>query len=369
MKILLVLACISLLILLVVMRDRYVNRCPVVDIESLNRARYQYAGETFDSIQKSKVILTDDWSDYILREFHEIQQCLVSKYGWKIIYRKDYSPKRLKDLNPSIVLLWEPWTDYFHTNNTHWNGISKDVPVMIYVDDLRHTDKNKQIHNSGYDMFIGPYKDSFRKTFPHLESRFGWVPHSAASSFEIGFNTTPKETVLVSGASSSTIYPLREKMYRLREDNTSLIEILDHPGYKKDFKQEDIVGESYAQKLQNHLVCFTDSSKYNLILAKYFEIPTVGSLLLADDMVSKEFKELGMIDMKHYVSCNKNNMFDKVKWVLDPENRETVDKIRKNGQILMLKYHKSCSRATSVNSYANILISSLHFQHHYLPLR
>ena len=131
-----------------------------------------------------------------------------------------------------------------------------------------------------------------------------------------------------------------------------------HPGYKnfdgieKDFK----IGRSYAKILNEHLCCFADCSIYGYIVSKYFEIPATGALLLAENP-NKDHKEfdnlesLGFIDNVNYISCTKDNIQDKINWILDPLNKCKIDEIRKNGMEMVRNNHSIKKRAVFIHKY------------------
>ena len=40
-------------------------------------------------------------------------------------------------------------------------------------------------------------------------------------------------------------------------------------------------------------------------------------------------KEIGFIDGENYISCNKENLIEKIEWICNGKNRDEVDRIRK----------------------------------------
>jgi hypothetical protein len=97
-------------------------------------------------------------------------------------------------------------------------------------------------------------------------------------------------------------------------------------------------------------VGFADSvSPFGYAVAKYFEIPATGALLLADDTVSAPLNELGFVANQHYVPVSLKNLEEQVQYVLAENNREELDKVRRNGQALVHQRHKSSDRARDIN--------------------
>jgi hypothetical protein len=85
------------------------------------------------------------------------------------------------------------------------------------------------------------------------------------------------------------------------------------------------------------------------VIAKYFEIPATGALLLADDAVAGPLKELGLIEYRHYLPVSCNDLEEKVHYVLDEKNHEELDEVRKLGQELIWERHKTSDRARMID--------------------
>lgn len=126
------------------------------------------------------------------------------------------------------------------------------------------------------------------------------------------------------------------------------IDYLDHPSYKN--LTHNIINENYYKKLNNYLCCFVDASIYNYLLLKVFEICSVGSLLLIDDTIKTTLNELHFLDNINCIMCNKNNIYEKIKFILDKNNRQEVDKIRFAGMNLVREKHSLNNRIIMFNS-------------------
>ena len=84
-------------------------------------------------------------------------------------------------------------------------------------------------------------------------------------------------------------------------------------------------------------------------MAKYFEIPATGALLLADNAVSLWLTQLGFEQYIHYVHVSKQNLEDRLRYVLDERNHNELDVIRRQGQELVWHRHKTSDRARDLN--------------------
>jgi hypothetical protein len=86
------------------------------------------------------------------------------------------------------------------------------------------------------------------------------------------------------------------------------------------------------------------------VLAKYFEIPATGALLVGDDAVGGPLRQLGFVANEHYVAVSAANLEEKIRFVLDEQNHEELDQIRKRGQELVWDRHKSIDRARQIDA-------------------
>jgi hypothetical protein len=124
-----------------------------------------------------------------------------------------------------------------------------------------------------------------------------------------------------------------------------------HPGYhcSYDYKRNQNIGIGFARKINRHRAAFTDSLKFGYVVAKYFEIPATGALLLADARVAPQLRELGFEENVHYVPVASEDLEEQVRFVLDPKNHARIDEIRKNAQMIVWERHKTSDRAKQID--------------------
>jgi uncharacterized membrane protein YcgQ (UPF0703/DUF1980 family) len=91
------------------------------------------------------------------------------------------------------------------------------------------------------------------------------------------------------------------------------------------------------------------SSKFNYVLAKYLEIPAVGSLLIANE--TNDLKKIGFIAGEHYVSITKENALETIYECLD--NPDKYIEIRKNGMGFVRRNHSINNRFEQLKNILN----------------
>ena len=104
-----------------------------------------------------------------------------------------------------------------------------------------------------------------------------------------------------------------------------------------------------SRSIHARVCAFTCAQTHAYTVAKFFEIPATGSLLLADASVSDPLLKLGFVEYQHYVPVHADRIQAAIEFALDPANRATVDGIRRAGQDLVLARHTTRHRAKLID--------------------
>jgi hypothetical protein len=299
---------------------------------------------------------------YVSREFFYVMRELIEGYGWRQIEtnRLWHSPRTLKATLagefgelPEAILFWE---GYHLLKDRVRDVLELDCRKYIFADDLHWWDEgmrqSKRLSYSLCDAILAAYGYAFESFFPDvaLAKEVIWVPHAASPDYLLPFNERPLNTVLLSGA-VNFYYPLRQQLKAVHDRSPDRVVFHPHPGYRcdYDYRNNESVGRGYARTLHGHRACFTDSVKYGYVVAKYFEIPSTGALLLADSSVRRPLAQLGFVEGVHYVPISSEDLEEKVEYVLDEANHAALDKVRRAGQALVRGRHQTADRARLIN--------------------
>ena len=238
---------------------------------------------------------------------------------------------------------------------------NKKYRIIAIFDDLHHQGSIKRQRVNALkkiDVILSTYAYCFNKYFKPGKYQLYFFPHT--SRYKSSYNSEPIEKVLISGRVNKEIYPKRFKAHNLSL-NYEFVEYLDvnfkYRMNKNNVDEKLNFGKNFIKKLNEYLICFTcDASQDRpYILAKHFEILASGALLLSanDGNTKKYFESLGFRDMEHYISCNEENLVDKINFCLDPKNRNIIDRIRYNGYYLFNKNHTYEQRIFQFSSILN----------------
>jgi hypothetical protein len=302
------------------------------------------------------------WGGYVSREFYHVMTDLITNYEWSHIEASNLWRGRgtvrgtlMREFGelPEVVLFWEGY-DYLLAHAS--DVIDLDCHKYFFADDLhcgwKEEVQKKFLSYVMCDTILSPYAYEFDEFYPQLAGvmRVAWVPHAASPDFMLPYNAHPENAILLSGC-LEYYYPFRQQMKDLHEQQSYRIAYHPHPGYgcNFDYDKDKDVGQRYATKINNYRVGFTDSTRYKYVVAKYFEIPATGALLLADDAVAGQLKELGLIEHRHYLPVTCVDLEEKIRYVLDEKNHGELDEIRKRGQELVWERHKTSDRARLID--------------------
>lgn len=302
------------------------------------------------------------WKCDILREIYYLIRCFVDVHGFLLVdmshfeinskLEDGYKSVDVMDYEVESILIIENHDDTLvhHIFSDIYNSNKK---LYVFADDIHKNEDMKNINY--YDNFDGifvTYREPFIKRYPRIKhEKIYWIPHGFTDDHSLPFNKKPIEKLLISGKNGS-MYPFRRKMIRAVPTNKDKMAMIGHPNYKQ-FDYDNLenlkIGSKYGVVLNKYLCCFTDCSTLNYILAKYFEIPATGALLLAEDNVYGDLEKLGFSDGVNYIKCNQDDVMEKLQWILDPANRAEVDKIRKAGQVHAHECHHITMRAGQIS--------------------
>ena len=167
--------------------------------------------------------------------------------------------------------------------------------------------------------------------------------------FLLPFNRHPEDLVLLSG-NLNDCYPLRQHVKSLHDSAGYPIVHQPHPGYgcHHDYAGDSAIGSNFAAAIQQRRAALADPP-YRYLVAKYFEIPATGSLLLAGTEVAREMKQLGFEDNVHYVGVSRADVAEKIRYAVSPDNYAEIDAIRRRGQALVWERHTTVHRARAID--------------------
>jgi hypothetical protein len=201
-------------------------------------------------------------------------------------------------------------------------------------------------------LILASYAPVFDRFFPRIAAskQVFWVPHAASPEFLLPINESAENVVFLSGMIDG-YYPLRQQLKALADAKAFRIVEHPHPGYQCNHNHEtsDVVGIGYARRIRAARAAFTDGLIFNYVVAKFFEIPATGSLLMGDAAVGKQLSQLGFHEHVHYIPVSSATLECQLAYVLDPQNHDELDDIRRRGQQLVWKRHKIGDRAKLID--------------------
>lgn len=238
-----------------------------------------------------------------------------------------------------------------------------DIKISFFIDDIHGGGKtriNRKRSLSRVINVFNTYAYAFHKYYfkiqywyqktknPYFLTDYSgnllWLPHSTRFT-DIPFNNKPIKKIIITGRLNKRVYPNRQIIYNFSKIRKDIKYLKPNIGYRikiSNNKKNLIYGKKFYLYINQYLCGFTCDliPKRPYLVAKHFEIMASGALLLACNPNTKQyFQMLGYNDMEHYISCDPDNIEEKTNFILNPDNRELIDKIRKTGYEYTIQNH------------------------------
>ena len=222
-------------------------------------------------------------------------------------------------------------------------NINPNKKLIGYFEDLQCWDnslckQNKLKMFERYNVLFGTYNEKFREWYPQFVDKYifypdYFTPYSIFSS--LNPNPNPIMKCLLSGTVNK-YYPFRQ--YIIKHVSSKIL----------IYRKKNVLFADYPKFLNSYFCAIATGSSVSIPLAKYFEIPAAGTLLLAERV-----KDLDLIGMKpgiHYVEINRENVIKKIKTVL--KNPEKYLEIRDGATKYVRENHSEINR---IKEFKNVL--------------
>jgi hypothetical protein len=305
----------------------------------------------------------NNWKLYVRPEWYYVFSELIKVYGWKeypisMISIDQSVRERLINEKPLVILFCEAAVEmypYLPIDELRQQGTN----IAAFSDDSH---KYNQFSTSML-RYILDHTDTMVGTYAYLmENYFSsvplhkpppnliWLPHSASPTFtERLYNNDPIRKIFLSGASQADAYPIRHWLHdTFQKEHQAVMSVYEHPGYLEHAENQSAI---YAQTARSYFAAITTTMVHRRLVAKVFELPAVGSLLIVNLDLEQYMEALGMENMKHYVGFKDDDPEAGIWWAMDPKNIEKIESIRRNGMELMRTKHTTSNRAAALDDF------------------
>jgi len=280
-------------------------------------------------------------------------ELLKNRLGFKILLCQDCKIDSPEIQKADVVIVFKSPEKGRLSLMESMSKLPKSKKLIVYFTDLHGGSsdtgnpksnipfRNKMIKMlDRADKILCPYDYFFRKHWSQYEDKYEFFPQFITplryfNSLKI--NDKPIMKCLLTGALYPPYYPLR---ILIDQQKSQYVETLVHPGYAAREGTEIKVGEDYVKELHKYFCGVATPSILDYIVAKYFEIPATGSLLLAKH--SPDLDKIGFIENKHYIKIDKDNFFTILSDVL--ENPRKYKNVREEGRKFVFENHTDENR-------------------------
>ncbi|RLN74775.1 hypothetical protein BBJ28_00022536 [Nothophytophthora sp. Chile5] len=320
--------------------------------------------------RKFLVGCTANWRGYVLRSFLSLFEELKTDHGWEdldtsvdptsTIYKMD------RKKAPSVLLfclnsfyypmaLLQEHSKYFRELRALGTVIAVWNDDLHYYDQFNPITLRDQIFTN-VDVLVGTYTyfmdDYFASVTRSVSARdlplTVWLPHSSGPDFvSASFNEHPINKILLSGKLGSNWYPLRHWLGGFQQTHRGVMDVYQHSGYYVADNQSAI----YASYLRAYRAGITTTLIFQYVIAKIFEIPSTGALLVMNRDMAPLLAALGMHEGQHFVGFDRRDPEAAIWWVSDPRNWPEIDRIRLAGMQLVREMHQVTDRVRALERF------------------
>lgn len=148
---------------------------------------------------------------------------------------------------------------------------------------------------------------------------------------QILFNNNPINKICLSGNIRNNVYTVRYNFNEIMKKYPEKYKLLEYNNNEISIKNNN-----FSLRLNKYIAAFYashDLYHHSTPLHKIYEILSSGSLLVINEIDEKCCNLLGLINNKHMIVIKKNEIvINKVNYILDRNNINEINEIRKNGQ-------------------------------------
>ena len=278
-----------------------------------------------------------------------------------------------EEQNPMIILLWN--INHFNGYRIHaqWDELIRHtrMRLLVFIDDLHFTSSNifrhrQYLFENVVSEIFSTYAYLFHNYYQNISSeRITWFPHSASISSIYSINQTADNRLFVSGANLIDWYPCRWRAFLLCQTRQDLIACLKHPGYGPTMKTDSSFyygGERYASYMRQYLFGLGTCQSVQYAIAKLFEIPANGLVLVTTDDLVPVLASLNLHRNVHFLTINCSSTDSLIDEIVRLRNilPENLYDLRQKSQEIIFQQHLTKHRAQllHVRLLAHALIAS-----------
>ncbi|UJR22735.1 hypothetical protein I4U23_025769 [Adineta vaga] len=337
------------------------------------------------------------WWSYVTQEFAEILTSLKQiAIKSNINYRSFVNPTNFDDDNeinlskhilnscqfdeqsykqnptPIVILIWDINVVLWHKISVYWQNVFETLKIrlVVFIDDLHYTEKDyyrsrQYLFESFASEIFSTYAYLFHNYYPNISAKqITWLPHAASQLSFHSINQTAENLLFVSGANLMEWYPCRALAFGLCRFNKNLVACLRHPGYgitMQNSSRYHYGGRRYFSYMQQYIFGLGTCQSVHYAIAKLFEIPANGLVLVTTDDLVPILERLHLYQNEHFltVNCVQKHEFKDEIGRLQNLSKVNVNKIRKQSQDVVYERHMTEHRAQLlyVRLLAQVLIA------------
>lgn len=265
---------------------------------------------------------------------------------------------------PLAVMLWEPrgLTDVM-------SKLSGRVPLFVHADDLRWRETCEQQQRVAAMALADAVFSANAHRFLHwfADSRdvvLRWLPPSVATLQQpptAGLNGTAAASLLLANGpaaahASATLRASAAALHPLTTAAHLLMQRQQRPAADSGLAWA-ATDDAHARE---HVAAAVDGSTPQLVGQAHVDVPAAGALLVADTEAEAALLAMGFRSGHNCVLLSPAQLPDLVAALANPQHRAWLDRMRAEGQRLVMRAHTDSQRADALAWEAMVLAGAWH---------
>jgi hypothetical protein len=290
------------------------------------------------------------WKNYVSDEFYELfSVIMIDEKGWKVM------SDELQHVD--VLLVVEGYHEPIIQDLTALHTSGRVSNVLLFADDWHYFtheqyDIKRRLFSLPFAYVLSTYAPQVPLFYPDASfiNNVLWVPHSASRRFHSRtLNATAVPTALLMG-STSRIYKYRSIAQDMIQAGNAHILQIKHPGYDEKYSGQT----TFVDSIMPYAYALTCGSAINYVVAKFFEIPATGHLMLVNGEIKPHLRRLFFVENVHYRKFSHGSLEGMVNDLNSTATRDLS--IREAGKELVSQLHTTDMRAQLVMQIAASLL-------------
>lgn len=301
---------------------------------------------------KGYVYLPERTKHYLTDRLEQLFGAVAEEFNFPLEYNSNPQVPHDADVVLFYGMPYHAWGEA----GGNISKLPKSIRVIQVLADIWNHGRQDYLKNAPKmyercDVLLTAVDYGMKKFWPQFYDKCEFFPNYVSPDSRWNHwkvNEQPINKMCFTGHTMASFYPLRD--YVLKNCDPEKYFRPRHPGYhptnrKEMNKHPDFyVDDKYAELLHSYLCHFNSCTINKFTTFKFLETTATGSLAISNSC--EDMKKMGYLPSVHYVEVTKENVLDKINYVLN--NPDKFNDMRKKAQQVTLSNHMMSHRIQQI---------------------